>query len=190
MKSKIHQLFEHKRNAHVLFPYKDAESYIERVLAFIEDGLGSGDHMLLIENERISAALNRKLRARYSADQMARIHFINSLNFYMSSGSYHPPSIHAYFTKTVAPFLEQGQAFRSWAHVEWESMTEPLFLIEDFERIVDNAVDEFSFPLICAYSKNKMPDHLRTMLMETHPYILMEDDFMLSNEYRKIDVGQ
>lgn len=59
------------------------------------------------------------------------------------------------------------------------TMEDPLHLVEDFERIVDQA-----FPLICAYDGNRMPDYLITILMETHPYVLMEDEFIPSEQYK------
>ncbi|WP_342767259.1 hypothetical protein [Bacillus taeanensis] len=69
-------------------------------------------------------------------------------------------------------------------------MEETLHIIEDFEKIADEAVNLLSFPLICAYTKEKMPDYLTKILMETHPYILMEDDFLVSDQYQqKIDMN-
>ncbi|SFE01662.1 hypothetical protein SAMN05428981_103110 [Bacillus sp. OV194] len=31
-----------------------------------------------------------------------------------------------------------------------------------------------------------MPDYLKTILMETHPYVLMEDDFIVSEQYQPV----
>ncbi len=39
------------------------------------------------------------------------------------------------------------------------------------------------FPLICAYDGVKMPDHLRSILMETHPYVLVEEELVPSEQY-------
>ena len=33
-----------------------------------------------------------------------------------------------------------------------------------------------------------MPDHLKTILMETHPYVLLEDDLIISEEYQPTNV--
>ncbi|MDO7485051.1 hypothetical protein Q5O89_01985 [Peribacillus frigoritolerans] len=55
-----------------------------------------------------------------------------------------------YFNKTVQPYVENKISFRSWAHVEWATLEEPLHIIEEFERTVDKAVNLLSFPLICA----------------------------------------
>ena len=188
MKTKMNQLFEDKRNVHVLYAFSGMENYIKKVLDFIDDGIVSGDHVLIIDNERISPIILKELKAKYSPEQVEFVIFVNSLHFYWSSGSYHPPAINEYFTEMVQPYLEKDLPFRCWAHVEWESVKEPLFLIKDFEKIADKAVDEYSFPLICAYEKKKMPDHLTTMLMETHPYVLLEDNFIVSNEYLPTNV--
>ena len=80
--------------------------------------------------------------------------------------------------------MENKLSFRAWAHVEWASMEEPLHLIKDLEEIVDEAVNSLSFPLICAYEGEKMPDFLKNSLMETHPYVLLDDDFIISEQYQ------
>lgn len=183
MKSEMNQLFEDQRNVHVLYSYNDMEKYLEQVLSFIQDGITAGDYVILIENDRVYPIIYKELSTRLTKDQMKFVHFVNSFNFYRSSGSYHPPAIEEYFKKTVQPYVENKLSFRSWAHVEWASMKEPLHLIEDFEKIVDRAVNLLSFPLICAYEGKRMPEHLKTILMETHPYVLMEDEFIVSEQY-------
>jgi len=184
MNNKMSQLLEDRKNAHVLYSYNEVEHYITQVLGFIEDGIASGDYVILIENSRLYPIIHRELSTRLTKEQMEFIHYINSFDFYCSSGSYHPPAIADYFNNMVQPYVENERPFRSWAHVEWATMEEPLHLIEDLEKIVDQAVNELSFPLICAYDGNKLPDFLRTILMETHPYVLTEDDFIVSEQYQ------
>lgn len=182
--SKMNQLFNEQRNVHVLYSYNEMDSYLKQVLSFIEEGIASGDYVILIENDQIYPLIYKELSIRLTEDQMKFVHFVNSFDFYWSSGSYHPPAIEEYFKKTVQPYVENNKPFRSWAHVEWATMKEPLFLIEDFEKIVDNAVNQLSFPLICAYEGNRLPDYLEKILMETHPFVLLEDDFIVSEEYK------
>ena len=184
MKSGMSQLLEEQRNVHVLYSYYDMENYLKQLLSFIQDGVAAGDYVILIENDCVYPIIYKELCTLLKKDQMKFIHFVNSFDFYWLSGSYHPPAIEAYFKKTVQPYVENEVSFRSWAHVEWASMKEPMYLIKDFEKIVDQAVNLLSFPLICAYDGNRMPDHLKTILMETHPYVLMEDDFIVSEEYQ------
>ncbi|WP_211655467.1 MEDS domain-containing protein [Planococcus alpniumensis] len=186
MRSKMDQLLESQCSVHVLYAFDGTENYVKQLLNYIDEGIHAGDHILIVENERMTRELKRHMEKQYTEKQLKMVHFVNSLHFYWSSGSYHPPAIHEYFTKTVAPYIENKLSFRSWAHVEWESVKEPLFLIEDFEKIADRAVNEFDFPLVCAYEKKKMPVHLRESLMKTHPYVLMEDELIASPQYQSM----
>ena len=180
MQSKMNQLFEDQRCVHVLYSYNRMKNYIEQAVSFIENGVLAGDYVIFIENDRIYPMIHQELITRLTEQQMQFVQHVNNFDFYYSSGSYHPPAITNYFEKMVQPYIENKTTFRSWAHVEWSTMKDPHHLIEDFEKIVHNAVHEFSFPLICAYQGNKMPDHLTKILMDTHPYVLMEDDFIIS----------
>ena len=188
MKSKMNQLFGDQKNnqvhLHALYKYDGMENYIKQILSYIQDGIAAGDYVILIENARLYPIIHKELSTRLTKDQIEFIHYVNSLDFYWSSGSYHPPSIADYFSKTIQPYMENKISFRAWAHVEWATMEEPLHLIEDLEKIVDEAVNQLSFPLICAYERNKMPDYLKTSLMETHPFVLLEDEFIVSDQYQ------
>ncbi|MCM3186489.1 MEDS domain-containing protein [Priestia megaterium] len=184
MENKINQLFEDQRSVHVLYSYNEMEHYIKQVVNYIREGTLAGDYVILIENDRIYPLIKKELDTLLSKDQMKLVHRINNFDFYYSSGSYHPPAIQDYFNKTVQPYVENKISFRSWAHVEWTTMKDPLHLIEDFEKVVDEAVNQLSFPLICAYKGERMPAYLKTILMETHPYVLVEDNLIASEQYQ------
>ena len=188
MKRKMNQLFEEQRNTHILYPYKEKTNYFNQVLSFIEDGISAGDYVILVENDRNYPIIHKELRARLTVEQMEMVHFVNSFIFYRSSGSYHPSAIEAYFIKMVQPYVENKITFRVWSRVEWASMVEPLHLIKDFEEIADQAVTLLSFPLICAYEAKRMPDYLNKILLETHAYILQDDDLIISEDYQPTNV--
>lgn len=183
LKSKMNQLFEDQKNVHVLYSYNEMENYIKQVLSYIQDGIMAGDYVILVENDRIYSIIHKELSTRLTKDQMELLHFVNNFDFYCSSGSYHPPAIEEYFNKTVQPYVENKISFRSWAHVEWATLEEPLHIIEEFERTVDKAVNLLSFPLICAYKGERMPEYLKTILLETHPYVLEDDDITICEQY-------
>lgn len=183
LKSKMNQLFEDQKNVHVLYSYNEMENYIKQVLSYIQDGIMAGDYVILVENDRIYPIIHKELSTRLTKDQMKLLHFVNNFDFYCSSGSYHPPAIEEYFNKTVQPYVDNKISFRSWAHVEWATLEEPLHIIEEFERTVDKAVNLLSFPLICAYKGERMPDYLKTILLETHPYVLKDDDIIICEQY-------
>jgi hypothetical protein len=183
LKSKMNQLFEDQKNVHVLYSYNEMENYIKQVLSYIQDGIMAGDYVILVENDRIYPLIHKELSTRLTKEQMKLLHFVNNFDFYCSSGSYHPPAIEEYFNKTVQPYVENKISFRSWAHVEWATLEEPLHIIEEFERTVDKAVNLLSFPLICAYKGERMPEYLKTILLETHPYVLEDDDITICEQY-------
>src|SRR5690606_3821069 len=181
-KSNIQQLFEEK-NAHVLYFYSDNVSYLKQVISYIEEGIVAGEYVFLVENERNYRLIIKELCARYTEAEMKLFRYVNSISFYLSSGSYYPPAIEAYFAEMVQPFVDNKITFRSWAHVEWASIKGPTHLIEIFERIVDQAVNEIPFSLICAYDRNRIPEDLHEVLLKTHPYILEGGELNLSKEY-------
>ncbi|MFS0888667.1 MEDS domain-containing protein [Peribacillus frigoritolerans] len=183
LKSKMNQLFEDQKNVHVLYSYNEMENYIKQVLSYIQDGIMAGDYVILVENDRIYPLIHKELSTRLTKEQMKLLHFVNNFDFYCSSGSYHPPAIEEYFNKTVQPYVENKISFRSWAHVEWATLEEPLHIIEEFERTVDKAVNLLSFPLICAYKGERIPEYLKTILLETHPYVLEDDDITICEQY-------
>ncbi|MGE7590931.1 MEDS domain-containing protein [Peribacillus sp. NPDC101480] len=183
MKSKMNKLFEDQKNIHVLYSYNEMEHYLNQVLSYIQDGIMAGDYVILVENDRIYPIIQKELSTRLTEDQMEFLHFVNNFDFYCSSGSYHPPAIEEYFNKMVQPYVENKISFRSWAHVEWATLEEPLHIIEEFERTVDEAVNLLSFPLICAYKGDRMPDYLKTILLETHPYVLKDDEIIICEQY-------
>jgi hypothetical protein len=183
MEHKKRLFFEGKEKLHVLFFYTGMRNYMEEVIHFIQAGIEAGEYVILVENERNFNSIYDKLKSKITSAQMKQLHYVNSLDFYFSSGGYHPPAITEYFNKTIQPYVDNNISFRSWAHVEWATMEEPYHLIGDFERIVDTAVNQISFPLICAYGELKMPHFLTELLLETHPYILKEDKLILSKQY-------
>lgn len=120
MTSKMNQLFETQKNIHMLYSFNGMENYMKQV----KIGIAAGDYVVLIENDRIYPIILKELSSRLTIDQMEFIHFVNSFDFYFSSGSYHPPAIAEYFTKTIQHFVENKLSFRAWAHVEWATMEE------------------------------------------------------------------
>lgn len=183
MKVTIQQLIDTKRNLHILYSYEEMDHYIETAATFIEDGIRAGEHVVLIDNERVYLLIQRALQNRLTEEQLTLLRFINNFHFYYSTGSYHPQTIEKYLVETVTPYVEQKLVFRAWAHVEWSTMEGPLHIIKDLEKFVDDAVNTLSFPLICAYQSKSMPQYLHDLLYETHPLIMENDELILSETY-------
>ncbi|ANU12019.1 hypothetical protein A1A1_02877 [Planococcus antarcticus DSM 14505] len=180
MNKNMLRLFDERRDVHVLYSYEKTQNYIDQVVAYAKHGVEAGDYVILIENPRLSPKIDAELKIQLTKAQMEFIHFVKNYDFYYSNGSYHPSAIQAYFEKTVGPYLERQATFRSWAHVEWATLEDPIHLVKDFDKLIDVAVKKLEFPLICAYASKSMPETIKKMVLETHPYILVEDDVIVS----------
>lgn len=176
MKLALPDLIATQRNVHVLYAYNETNSYLQTVIAYILDSIRAKEIIILIENERNYRKIMIQLKPLISPEETKYIHFINSFEFYFSSGNYHPPAITAYFEKKIEPYLDEQMLFRTWAHVEWNSTDVPHHLIHDLETRIDEAVNAIEFPLICAYKKVDMPSDLRKILFQTHPFILSDNE--------------
>ncbi len=175
MDSTLSSLVNENKPKHILYAYEEIESYLELVVEYCETGVRLGNHVVCIESLRLYPQVLKKLKERLTKEEMEMIHHVNNFDFYLSSGSYHPPAILEYFTRTVQPFKENNIRFQSWAHVEWNTMKAPYQHIEYFENRVDEAVAEMSFSLICAYKRALMPEQLQQTLLRTHPYVYIND---------------
>ncbi|MCH4826724.1 MEDS domain-containing protein [Planococcus halocryophilus] len=183
MNKNMLQLFKERQGVRVLYAYDEIQKYIEHVAAYAKHGIEAGDHIVLIENPRLSPKIYSELESQLTKEQMEFIHFVKSFDFYFSNGSYHPPAIQLYFEKMLQPFIEEQATYRAWVHVEWASGEFPMHLIEDFEKVLDVSVKNYQFPLICAYDDKLLEDPIRDMLLKKHPYILGEDDIVVSDLY-------
>ena len=169
---------------HILYLYEDTECYFKRALSFLKDSITAGEPVLLVENERNYEKLKAELSSCFSAEEMKLVNYANSMRFYLSSGSYFPPAIESYFNEVAKPYIEENIRFRSWAHVEWSTINGSAHLVEQLERIIDQAVKQYSFSLVCAYERSRTSDELMEALLQTHPYIANGDSVITSDTYR------
>lgn len=183
MKQKFKELSSSKQTAHIYYATQKQENYLENLAAYIIAGIEQGDHIILIENDRIYSLLQQKISASLSQEDWKKIYPINNFDYYFSSGSFHPPHIFAYLDRVLKPYLEQNLSFRIWAHVEWNKEEEVLHILKEFEHEADRLVTENKLMLVCAYNKERVPASLDQSLMECHEYILTENEIILSEAY-------
>jgi hypothetical protein len=175
----LNQLLLEKRDLHILYFYKNEEEYMCQVLTFIEEGIAAGEQVIIVENDKITTGLLRELDRRHSSAELDAVHFVNSLYFYRSSGSYSPSAIIEFFLETIQPYVDKDVLFRSWAHVEWPSSEEPHHLVRECEVACDGMISEYAFPHVCAYGKNRTSAKLAEVLLEAHPYVITEGDLAI-----------
>jgi hypothetical protein len=183
MKLKMNQLLKKNKSAHLFYSFSDLKKYIHNTVAYIVDGIESGDSILLIESERILPLLLKELKEYLNESELQKIHHISNFDFYFSSGSYHPPAIFEYIDKSLEPFLKHNIPVRTWTHVEWSTIEGPLAIIEELEQGVDILISNLGLKVMCAYEEKGMPEHLKQVLLRTHKYIMTDDDMTYSEWY-------
>ncbi|MCA1064906.1 MEDS domain-containing protein [Rossellomorea sp. AcN35-11] len=183
MRAKISDLLAGNQCTHVLYSYSDQDRYFHNALTYILEGIDTGECVVLIENDRNMNILLKKLSEHLTSDQLRKIQPISNFDFYQSSGSYHPPAIYKQLTKTITPYLENDIAFRSWTNVEWGTLDDPKPIIEWFEAETDKAIHEHNLTVVCAYERERMPEHLEEVLKKSHAHIMTDDDIVPSTVY-------
>lgn len=172
--------------AHILYCYDNIDSYIEKVLAFLLDGVESGETVILIESEKNLKLLFNRLKEKLTDNQLKQVHTISNFEFYLSSGSYHPPAIYEQLIKIYTPYFEGDAPFRTWTNVEWGALEDPAHIVDWFEKETDKVVNEQELTLVCAYEAEKMPADMQSILEKSHPYIMTDEDLIDSTLYNKI----
>lgn len=180
------RLAEEAYGVHALYTYEETQEYLQQVETFITYGIDAGEHVILIENERMNTLIRRELQKKLSSEQLQLLHFVNSLQFYRLNGSYHPGHIKEFLEQTLDHYGKQLPQFRVWAHVEWASHETPINLlaqVKEVETFADKKVHHLSYTHICAYDKKRLSTEMMNVLLETHPYILKHDELSLSTVY-------
>jgi hypothetical protein len=181
----MNQMLKNQKSAHLFYSFSNTQKYIHNTVAYILDGIESGESILLIESERILPHLLTELKKHVNEKDSQRIHHISNFDFYFSSGSYHPPAIFKYIERSLQPFLDNKIPVRTWTHVEWSTIKGPLSIIEELEEGVDKLVTELDLKVMCAYEETDMPDILTSALLRTHKYIMTDDDLFYSDQYNE-----
>ncbi|MGD6875104.1 MEDS domain-containing protein [Bacillus infantis] len=187
MKEKITELTLARKDAHIFYSSHQLDHYLSAAADYIVAGIEEGDHIILIENDRIFSLLEEKLKPLLHKEQLGQILHINNFDYYFSSGSFNPPYIFDYLDNILKPYNEHNISFRTWAHVEWREQEGILEILEEFENEADRLVNENSLLLVCAYDAERVPDTLRTALMKCHEFVMTEDSIIPSDLYAKTE---
>jgi len=183
MESAFLKLTNKKNGIHIFYSIKEIETYLNDLVSFVLAGVEQGDHVLVIESEKIIPMLNKKLKLLLSDKQLTYIHTINNFDFYCSNGSFQPRVIFGNLSTAIKSFNENNNSFRAWAHVEWAEQEGISALLERYERESDNFVAENDLYIVCAYDDDRVPNSLKTALMKYHEYVLTENGIVPSATY-------
>ncbi|MGR3765545.1 MEDS domain-containing protein [Rossellomorea sp. NS-SX7] len=183
----VNRLVKTNPCTHILYCYQNKEMYMKNVLAYLVDGIESGETVILIESEKNLKMLVDRLKEKLTDNQFKQVHAVSNFEFYLSSGSYHPPAIYEQLINIYTPYFEGNAPFRTWTNVEWGGLEDPAHIVDWFEQETDKIVNEQKMTLVCAYEADKMPVDMQSILEKSHPYIMTDEEELIDSEmYNKI----
>ncbi|WP_175990527.1 MEDS domain-containing protein [Bacillus sp. Marseille-Q1617] len=186
MEEEINGLLKTKPCTHILYCYHNMDMYIKKVTAYLVDGVNAGEMVILIESEKNLKTMAARLKVELTDDQLKQVHMISNFDFYLSSGSYHPPAIYEQLMKIYTPYFNGDAPFRTWTNVEWGELENPSHIVDWFEKETDKLVNEQQLNLVCAYDADKMPPDMQAILEQSHPHIMRDEDLIESTIYNKV----
>lgn len=178
MEQKIPALALKIRNSsggHIFYLTKETKHYINNMVVFILDGLKSDEHVLIVENKRLTPLIQKRIQAVLTADELAKVYFFDSYKLYWHKGNFHPSTIVEYFQESFDVSVMSCQYFRTWGHIEWntgDGLEEELL---SYEEQVDDLITAQNLIAVCAYDAIRVEQHLQDKLALYHDY-LMEDE--------------
>ncbi|WP_106408330.1 MEDS domain-containing protein, partial [Fictibacillus aquaticus] len=146
MREKITQQtreLQQSNGGHIFYEYESIEAYVRNTVSYIIAGIEQGDHVVVIENDRVYPLIHRELGKELNSDDMKKVHRVNNFDFYCFKGDFNSETVISYFKKFVEPFIENSISIRTWAHVEWADKEQITYYVGEYEKEVDQTVIDF-----------------------------------------------
>lgn len=161
--------------AHIFYHFHDQDRYIDNLISYITSALALGNHVMIIENDRIMPIIQQKINVQFNEEQVDMIHTINNYDFYCYRGNFHKETILSYLKNMITPYIEKNIPIQTWAHVEWREQKEIFRTLGEYEQEADQLLQETNLITICAYDANRVPQSLKETLMDSHDYVMTDD---------------
>ncbi|HZG70808.1 MAG TPA: MEDS domain-containing protein [Chondromyces sp.] len=161
---------------HICYFYDNEITYINNAVSFIVTGIRSGNHILLLENDRNMLLINKRLEKELSRKELTFLHVINNYEFYYFNNNFHPHTIVNRFLENTEPCLKKGASIYTWGLIEWGEDKEIHHCIEEYEKEVDKITNEKGIISVCAYNAVRTPDSLKELLIKCHEVMLTDDE--------------
>lgn len=159
---------------HVLYFFENQNQYISNVVDFIISGLELNEYSIIIENERITPLIKKRLTVLSNESHLEKVMFVNNYDFYYAKGDFRINSIFDYLPKLIKGYSELDLVVRSWAHVEWREEQKVSKKLLDSENEADKIVTETKLLSVCAYDSERVSKEFREALLKCHNFLINE----------------
>lgn len=161
--------------AHIFYSFSDEEKYIHNALTYLTVAIEQGNHIMLIENDRLMPLIEKSFPSTFGKEHIERIHKMNNYDFYCYRRNFNKDTVLSYLKEMIAPYLENNIQILTWAHVEWRDQEDIFRTIGKYEKEVENLLRQTNLINICSYDSNRIPDSLMEALMDSHDYFMTDD---------------
>ncbi|WHX41125.1 MEDS domain-containing protein [Mesobacillus sp. AQ2] len=159
---------------HVLYFYENQDQYILNAAEFITSGLELNEYCIIVENDRNTLLIKKRLTLLVNEYQLEKVVFVNNYDFYYATGDFRVNSIFDYLPDLTGGNSEIDLVARSWAHVEWRDEREVSKKLLDSENEADKIVTETNLLSVCAYDSKRVSKEFKEGLLPCHNFLVKE----------------
>lgn len=180
MNKNLTQVFNQVKStgAHIFYQFHDEDRYINNAISYVNAALATGNHVMIIENDRFLPKIKEKIAAQLTKEQSDKVHTMNNYDFYCYRGNFHKETILSYLTNMINPYIEKQIPIQTWAHVEWRDQAEIFQTLGEYEQEADRMLQENNLITVCGYDAGRVPETLKSTLMDCHDYYMTDDSII------------
>ncbi|OES46579.1 MEDS domain-containing protein [Domibacillus iocasae] len=164
-------------SGHIAYCFHDLDTYVTNAAAYITAGVEKGEHVLVVENNKIIPMIHKKLCPVLTDEQRPLVLMEDNFTFYFLHKTFNPVRIYDHFAKSTAPYLKDGNnSVRTWGHIEWAT-AQNVEAVGQYEKELNRQFPNHSITAVCAYDERQVTHKLKSVLAETHEYIMSDHDW-------------
>ncbi|MER2059569.1 MAG: ATP-binding protein [Niallia sp.] len=175
--------------AHIMYITNSEDKYIMNAASFIKAGLLLEQKVVFIDQKKIWPLIIKKLEeSGLYKKQISRIYFVDSEEVYYSSGNLHLVNVieSASGSIDLDYFFNKDITIRFWGKIPNLSNQEKIIdNLLRYEDEVDEYIRNYHNYAVCAYDGTELSASNYIHLKKTHPYVMTDTEFLLSNGYEK-----
>ncbi|WP_066316253.1 MEDS domain-containing protein [Bacillus sp. FJAT-29814] len=169
--------------AHILYLYNKKEIYLKNLMAYIKAGIYHHHHIMIIENASVYVEAGKLIRQLFSKEEQKLISYIDNDTFYNNHGNFISHNIVEHFGKILSPLRNDHISVRTWANVQWRNQENIEAELAAHEKVADCSIKDMGIMSVCSYSSSSISASLETRLMQSHEFLMTDEEFVLSPLY-------
>lgn len=175
--------FQVENGAHILYLFEHHASYIDNLLSYVTDGITLGHLVVIIDHIEVYRVVMERLSVLFSEEDLRRVFFDDSHNFYGADAYFHAESVFEYFEQFIRSLPHSDYALLTWARVVWKDQPDISTKIEQFEQVADHSVRAQRLVSVCAYDGGEIDANLFVKMQRSHNYFMTDKELIRSPLY-------